>query len=142
MINRILGFRSLNTDLASLLLRMIIGGLFMYYGYMKVESYDQFLPMFTDIIGIGAKLSFNLVIFAELGCGFLVLIGFMTRLTIIPIFITMAVAYFIAHKNDPFLIKQIAFLYLMLCPVVFILGPGRYSVDGWLETKSINKGKF
>ena len=91
---KILSYQSPNTDLAALLLRLIFGGLFVRYGYNKVVAYDQILPMFQDLIGIGSKLSFNLTIFAELFCGFLVLIGFFTRLSVIPIFITMAVAFF------------------------------------------------
>ncbi len=88
--------------------------------------------MFGDILGIGAKLSFQLVIFAEFFCGLFVLIGFLTRLSLIPIFITMAVAYFIAHANDPFDVKQIAFVYLLLSIPIFILGGGRFSVDKFL----------
>ena len=91
--------------------------------------------MFGDIIGIGSKLSFNLVIFAELICGFLVLIGFMTRIAVIPVFITMIVAYFIAHEKDTFQVKQIAFVYLLLSIVVFILGSGKYSLDKLLSKK-------
>jgi putative oxidoreductase len=105
---------------------------------MKVAAYNQILPMFGDIIGIGSKLSFNLVIFAELICGFFVLIGFLTRLSVIPIFITMVVAYFVAHAKDPFDMKAIAFIFMLLSNVVFILGSGRYSVDRIL-TKKKNK---
>ena len=122
----------LNTDLAALLLRLIFGGLFVYHGYQKYEAYDTILPMFGDIIGIGSKLSFNLVIFAELGCGFLVLIGFLTRLSVIPILITMAVAYFVAHEKDAFQMKTLPFVYMLLSLVVFTLGSGKYSVDGLL----------
>ncbi|HEY1112570.1 MAG TPA: DoxX family protein, partial [Chitinophagaceae bacterium] len=78
---------------------------------------------------------FNLVIFAELVCGFLVLIGLLTRLTVIPIFITMAVAFFVAHANDPFDVKALAFVFLLLSVIVFVLGSGRYSIDGWLFQK-------
>ncbi len=133
---KLLNQQSLNTDLAALLLRLIIGGLFVYYGYTKFASYDQILPMFQDVIGIGARLSFNLVIFAELGCGFLVLIGFFTRLSVVPIFITMAVAYFIAHAKDPFDVKTLPFVYLLLTIVVFILGSGKYSFDGLVFRKT------
>ena len=127
--NRIVSHNSLNTDFAALLLRLIFGGLFVRYGYNKLAAYDQILPMFGDIIGIGSKLSFNLVIFAELVCGFFVLIGFLTRLTVIPIFITMLVAFFIAHASDPFDKKALAFVFLLLSAVVFVLGSGRFSID-------------
>jgi putative oxidoreductase len=92
--------------------------------------------MFTDIIGIGSKLSFNLVIFAELGCGFLVLIGFLTRITVIPIFISMTVAFFIAHAKDPFLMKQYPFILLLLSIAVFVSGSGKYSIDTLIFKKN------
>jgi putative oxidoreductase len=129
MKNQILHYRALNTDLGSLLLRLIFGGLFVYYGYNKFVAYDAILPQFPDLIGIGSKTSFILVIFAELICGFFVAIGFLTRLSVIPIFITMIVAYFIAHAKDPFDAKQIAFVYLLLSIVIFVLGSGKFSVD-------------
>jgi putative oxidoreductase len=129
MTNRILSPRSLYTDLAALVLRLVFGGLFIYYGWMKLSNYDQILPMFGDIIGIGSKLSFNLVIFAEFFCGIFITVGFFTRLAVVPIFITMVVAFFIAHAKDTFEVKQLAFVYMLLCPVIFLLGGGRYSLD-------------
>ncbi|RNL95115.1 DoxX family protein [Sinomicrobium pectinilyticum] len=126
---KFLDYRSLNTDVATLLLRLIFGGLFIRYGYMKLMSYNDILPMFGDIIGIGSELSLILVIFAEFFCGILITIGLFTRFAVIPIFITMCVAYFIAHANDPFDTKAIAFVFLLLSIVVFILGGGKYSVD-------------
>ena len=135
--NKIIRHQPLNSDIAALLLRLIVGGLFTRYGYQKFASYDTILPMFSDIIGIGAKLSFDLVIFAELVCGFLVLMGFFTRLTIIPIFITMVIAFFVAHRTDPFDMKAIAFIFLCLSVVVFVLGSGKYSVDAWLFRKKL-----
>jgi len=133
--NKLFNYRSINTDVAALLLRLIVGGLFIRYGYNKVMAYDQILPMFGDIIGIGAKLSFNLVIFAELFCGFLVLMGIFTRLSIIPIFITMAVAFFIAQAKDAFDVKALAFVFLFLSIVIFVLGSGKYSVDRLMYKK-------
>ncbi len=134
--NKILSYHSLNTGVASLLLRLIFGGLFVRYGYNKIIAYDQILPMFQDLIGIGSKLSFNLVIFAEFFCGLLVLIGFFTRLAVIPIFIDMAVAFFIAHAKDPFDVKAIAFVFLLLSIVIFVLGSGKFSIDNLIYKKT------
>ena len=133
--------QALNTDLATLLLRLIFGGMFVYYGYMKAANYEAFASMFQDIIGIGAKLSFNLVIFAELVCGFFILIGLLTRFSVIPVFITMIIAFFVAHANDGFNDKAIAFVYMLLCIVIFILGSGRYSADAVLFGKDSNTQK-
>lgn len=128
--------QSLNTDVAALLLRLIFGGLFVHYGLFKVQNYDMMLTQFPDIIGIGAGLSFNLVVFAEFICGIFVLLGFLTRFSVVPIFITMIVAYFIAHAKDPFDLKQVAFIHMLLCLVVFVLGSGNYSVDALLFNKN------
>ena len=135
MKNKILSTHPLNTDVAALLLRLIFGGLFIYHGYDKIDHYHTYLSMSKDIIGIGTKLSYNLVIFAEFFCGFFVAIGFFTRLTVIPIFITMSVAFFVAHSKDPFQIKELAFLFLVLSIPVFILGSGKYSADKLLFKK-------
>lgn len=119
----------ISADLAVLLLRLTFGGLFVYHGYGKLMMFDQFYGNFPDLIGIGSKLSFILVLIAELLGGFLIAVGLFTRLSVIPIFITMLVAYFIAHANDPFNAKELAFAYMLLSIVVFFLGSGRFSLD-------------
>ena len=121
--------KSLNTDLASLLLRLTFGGLFVRFGYMKLTSFQDLLPIFPDPIGVGSTLSLMLVIFSELLCGFLVTIGLVTRLAIIPIFITMTVVVFVIHRLAPFDEKVLPLLLWLLCPVVFILGGGKFSAD-------------
>ncbi|MGV3765061.1 MAG: DoxX family protein [Chitinophagaceae bacterium] len=135
---KLLQLAPLSSDLAALLLRLIYGGLFVRYGYMKASNYDSILPMFGDIIGIGSKLSFNLVIFAELGCGFLVLIGFLTRLSVLPVLFTMIIAYFVAHAKDTFDVKSMSFILMVLSLVVFVLGSGKYSVDALWNRKKLS----
>ena len=135
MKNSILSTQPLSTDLAALLLRLIVGGLFIYHGYGKLANYETMLQMFTDIIGIGVKPTVILVIFAEFFCGIFVVLGLFTRLSIIPIFITMIVAFFIAHAKDPFQNKELAFAYLLLSVVIFVLGSGRYSLDAAFRKK-------
>lgn len=131
----LLGVQPLQTDLGILLLRLIFGGMFAYFGYGKLVGYNEILPMFGTYMGMGPQLSLSLVIFAEFGCGILVALGFLTRLSVIPIFITMLVAYFVAHANDPFDAKATAFVYMLLCVVIFVFGSGRLSLDGLIFKK-------
>ena len=126
---------SLNTDFATLVLRLLFGGMFIYHGWPKLSGYSEMEKMFGDPIGLGNELSVILVIFAEFFCGIFILLGFLTRFSVIPVFITMLVAYFVAHGNDPFMNKMTPFIYLFLCVVIFILGSGRYSVDAALFGK-------
>jgi len=129
MRKKFLSYLPLSTDLAALLLRLTFGGLFMRLGYMKLMSFNEILQMFPDPIGIGTKLSLILVIFAELFCGFLVTIGYLTRLAVIPIFITMTVVFFIVHAKDPFDAKSLPFVLWLLSMVIFVLGCGKFSAD-------------
>ncbi len=138
MANFITNTRMLNTDLAALLLRLTVGGMFIFHGWMKIDNYHTFLPMFTDIIGIGTKLSYHLLIFAEFVCGIFVAAGFLTRLTVIPILVAMIIAYFIAHKNDGFLMKMLPFVYIWLTLAIWVAGSGKYSVDHLLFRKKNN----
>ncbi|MBV9988676.1 MAG: DoxX family protein [Chitinophagaceae bacterium] len=127
--NRLLNYRPWGLDGAALLLRLIFGGLFIHHGWQKIEAYNAILPRFPDLIHIGAKLSFNLVIFAEFFCGILVTIGLLTRLAVIPILIAMIVVYFKALATAAFEMKELPLVYMVLSLVIFLLGPGKYSVD-------------
>ena len=50
-----------------------------------------------------------------------------------PLAITMFVAFFVVHGDDPFRDKELAFLYLACFTALVMTGAGRYSIDGWLE---------
>ena len=137
MRNKFIDYPSLNTDLGTLLLRLIFGGMFIYFGYQKLANYNTMLGMMGDPIGIGSKPSLILIIFGEFFCGIFIALGFLTRIFVIPTFITMIVAYFVAHANDPFQVKQSAFVYMLLCLPVVVLGSGRFSVDRLLFKRKI-----
>jgi putative oxidoreductase len=138
MFKKFLSHQALSTDLASLLLRLLVGGLFAFhYGYLKVEAYHQYVNVFPGYLGLSGPTSYNLVIFAEVFCGFLVLIGLFTRLAIIPITVVAVVAHFVAHAKDSFdnPNKQILLIHLVLTIVIFVLGSGRFSIDWLLQKK-------
>lgn len=135
MKNPFTSVNSLNNDIATLILRLVVGGLFIFHGYSKLVAFNDMFNTFPDLIGLGSRLSYILVVFAEFFCGIFVALGFLTRLSIIPILITMAVAYFIAHKTDTFHVKELSFLFMILSVVIFILGSGRISLDRLLFKK-------
>jgi putative oxidoreductase len=141
MANRLLNPTSLNTDLATLVLRLIFGGMFIYHGYLKLDGFSQYNSMMPDYIGIGGKATYTLVMCSEMIGGLFIALGLLTRLAIIPIFTIVNVAFFVAHKNDPFLSKMLLFVYIFLCIAIFLLGSGRYSIDQLLFRKK-NQPKY
>jgi putative oxidoreductase len=137
--NSLFKTQPLNTDLGALFLRLLLGGLFTWHGYTAIMHYDEYLAMSKSTIGLGAKLEFDLVVFSYLICGILLVLGFLTRLSVIPIFIAMGVAYFVAHKNDAFQMKQLPFVLWLLCIAVFIFGSGRYSLDALFQKRKTTR---
>ena len=47
----------------------------------------------------------------------------------IPMIFTMGVAFFVIHGNDPFSLKELAFVYLVIFILMYIAGPGKFSLD-------------
>jgi putative oxidoreductase len=54
----------------------------------------------------------------------------MSGVVAIPLAITMIVAAFIVHADDPFGKKELALLYLSGCLTLIFTGAGKFSVDG------------
>jgi putative oxidoreductase len=126
---KLLNAQPLNSDLALLVLRVAVGGLMVFHGYGKLMNFSETLAYFPDPIGLGNNVALGLVVFAEFFCGILVILGLFTRLAIVPIFITMLVAYFVAHAADPFIQKELPFVFGILSIIIFISGSGRYALD-------------
>lgn len=119
---------------AGLLIFRITFGLFMLlaHGLPKATSFSEKVNQFPDPLGIGQFGSLSLVVFAEVVCSLSVTLGFMTRIALIPLIITMAVAAFIIHGEDPFSKKELGLVYLLSYVAIFMSGPGRYSIDSKL----------
>jgi len=118
-------------NLGLLLVRLLAGGMMLTHGLPKISRFFGEGPVkFADPFGLGPEVSLGLAIFAEVGCSILVMIGFKTRWATVPLMITMLVAVFYAHANDPFGRKEPALLFFTLFLSLLISGGGRYSVDG------------
>ena len=118
-------------NLGLLLVRLLAGGMMLTHGIPKISRFFGEGPVkFADPFGLGPEVSLGLAIFAEVGCSILVMIGFKTRWATVPLMITMLVAVFYAHANDPFGRKEPALLSFTLFLSLLISGGGRYSMDG------------
>ncbi|QQX76716.1 MULTISPECIES: DoxX family protein [Aequorivita] len=116
-------------NLGLLLLRVGFGALMLTHGIPKLLKMLSGDFSFGDPIGIGETATLILAVLCEVLFPLLVIIGFKTRLSVIPVIITMAVAAFIVHAADPFGTKEMAILYLIGFTAIALLGAGKYSID-------------
>jgi len=105
------------------------------HGWPKLQRLLAGDMKFGDPLGLGPEVSLVLVVFAEFLCSILIMLGLGTRLASVPLIVTMAVAAFIAHADDPFQRKELALFYLVVFVVLLLSGSGKYSVDQFLQKK-------
>lgn len=123
-------------NLALLILRVSAGLMMATHGWAKLSDFSTKLQTFSDPIGLGPAVSLQLVIFAEFLCAIFLAIGFLTRLSLIPLIIVMLVAAFVAHGEDPLSAQEKSLLFLTIFISLFLLGPGKWSVDGYITKKN------
>lgn len=130
------GNYSKKIDFVLLLLRLVVGGFMLTHGIGKFEKLFSGEPItFPNPIGVGATASLALVVFSEVFCSLFLIFGIATRLSSIPLIITMLVAAFIAHAADGFGKQELPLLYTVIYIVLVISGSGRIAFDNWMYQK-------
>lgn len=119
-----------------LILRLGAAGLLLYgHGWTKLMQFSEQAEKFADPIGVGPTASFALVVFAEVLCSLLVILGLATRLAAIPVIIFLTVAFFIQHAADPFAKKELALVYLVPFLTILFTGGGGFSLDAVMSRR-------
>ena len=116
-------------SLLLLALRLLFGGLLLSHGIQKWTNFESMSAAFPDPLGVGHSVSLGLAIFGGLFCSIGFILGALYRLAMIPMIFTMGVAFFVIHGNDPFSLKELAFVYLVIFILMYIAGPGKFSLD-------------
>ncbi|WP_209329850.1 DoxX family protein [Lunatimonas salinarum] len=127
--------RSFGTDIALLILRVGASTMLLTHGWAKITNFSERLNTFADPIGLGSALSLQLVIFAEFFCAILLILGFMSRVVLIPLIINMVIITFIVHGEDPFNRQELPLMFLVTFVVLMLAGPGRLSLDAQILRK-------
>ncbi len=119
---------SKNYDLGLLILRVGLAALMLTHGIPKLIEIINGDFAFANPLGIGAGLSKILAMSAEFLCSVLIILGIRTRLASIPIIITMLVALFLVHWDDPIGSKEKAMLYIIGFLTIAIIGGGKHTI--------------
>ena len=126
-------------ELAILVIRCSLGLLLCYHGLEKFSNYNVYIEHFPNPIGLGTTTSLWLVIFTEFVGGLALVFGVLTRFFLTFIFISLGIAFFVAHAQDPFSAKELALSYWLISIGLFFSGPGNYSLDNYILKKTKSK---
>tara|TARA_B110000008_G_scaffold235140_1_gene239828 strand:+ start:362 stop:736 length:375 start_codon:yes stop_codon:yes gene_type:complete len=119
----------MNKNITLLFTRISFSFMMITHGYPKLIKLFSENPSFSNPIGIGEIPTLTLAVFTEFIAPIFIIIGYKTKFfSVFPI-VTMIVAGFIVHFDDPFSRKEKAILYLVGFIIIYLLGPGKYSID-------------
>jgi putative oxidoreductase len=129
-----------------LAIRLYWGWQFFQTGKGKLMNLEGTTGFFTEL-GIPFP-QLNAIMAGSTECfgGLLLLVGFASRLTAVPLIFTMMVAYLTADRealtgifSDPdSFVTAAPFLFMFAAVIVFTFGPGRYSIDARLDRKQVS----
>ena len=127
-------FRGKGVSAFILILRLFFGVMFFIHGLGKMMNFSELSLTYPSVFGLGSYMTLMLAIFTEFCCSLFLLTGLITRIVLIPMIISMAVAFFDIH--DALLPEgELSLIYLIVFIILFVTGPGRYSVDYILDRR-------
>ncbi len=126
----LLNSEPISEEFGYLMLRVSAGGTMLWqHGWPKLMHFSERMDSFADPFGLGSALSLVLIVFAEVVCAALVVLGFWTRAALIPLIIGMAVIAFMVKGDADFKEKELALVYLFAFVTLLFTGSGRFAVD-------------
>lgn len=119
-----------SSALGLLLIRLWFGGILaIQHGWPKMMSLDKLTASVAkhgfplpSAFAAGAAAS-------ELVGGLLIAVGLLTRPAAAAVGVTMVIAAFVIHGNDPFIKKEFALCYAAAAFALLVSGPGKLSLD-------------
>ncbi len=122
---------------SKLLLRLVVGGIFVYTGWMKLQNPAMVQGMLTGMnfplpVVLAWVLSFSEFIF-----GILVVLGAFTCISTLPLMFIMVVAFLTVHIKDGLANQMTQYVMLIFTSLLTLCasGAGQYSVDAMIGKK-------
>ena len=102
-------------------------------------EYETLVQNFPDPLNVGTEISAMLIVFAEVGCSVLLLLGLFGRFASATLFIAMMVAAFVHHYADPLSSRELPLLYAAVYACLTFTGSGSTSIDAWFQRVMFQK---
>lgn len=127
-------FRGKGVSLLIFLVRVFFGVLFFTHGLDKMMNFNSLVDTYPDALGFGSYMTLMVTIFCEFCCSLFLIAGLLVRVMTIPMIIAMGVAFFDVH--DAMMPEgELALIYFIMFILLFLTGPGKFSVDYLIDTK-------
>lgn len=124
------------TNIALLLFRIGISGeLFLVHGLKKLGVGTGIAEAVPNPFHLPELMNYWTAVAANLFFPVLIILGFFTRLSAIPILLVTLTGYFVVHAQDSLLEKDIPYVYSLAFLFILISGPGKFSLDYLLFRK-------
>lgn len=133
-------FRGKGVSFLILFVRVFFGILFFMHGLDKLMNFNALSETYPSVLGFGSYMTLMVSVFCEFCCSLFLISGLMIRIMLIPMIISMGVAFFDVH--DAMMPEgELSLIYFVVFIIIFITGAGRYSVDYLIDKKLKNKEK-
>lgn len=136
------GYAESGADTLALAARLLIGWLFLDYGWMKLLGHDGTVRYLANLHVPAPELMYWPVVAAELLIGIVLILGVATRYASLFTFVYLIIATAIAHRYWEAPPAAVGAQYANFCKnlaimggtlLLYILGAGRFSIDAWLR---------
>lgn len=143
-------------NLSRFFIRVFAGIMFMQFGIRQMANYDFFVKFFPNLLGLGSATTLDIMIGIEIVCSAFLILGFLTRLSVILPMVSMILAEWYIIDNGLMIsianmpmdeVALMSSLQLGYVPLLFVgmfmfmllAGPGKVSVDYLLSLYFTNK---
>ena len=124
-----------NSDIAKLLLRLLVGGMMLFHGVEKIINGINGVKHLTKSSGLPEFFAYGVYV-GEVIVPIFIILGLYARTASLFLALNMAMAIFLAYGNSLFSLGkhgapviELPLFYLVLSIVIFLLGSGRYAVN-------------
>jgi putative oxidoreductase len=123
-------------NFATFILRVGAGLLMLLnHGLMKLDHFGQISEKFMNPFHIGSAATLAIVVFAEMFCSALVILGLFTRWACLPLVVEMCFVFVQAHHMNygpPPAGGELSLLFVTIFFTLMLTGPGQISVDRFI----------
>jgi putative oxidoreductase len=103
--------------------------LFRVHGLRKLKNEMGQEEQIPNPLYLPEKLNQFVANFSDLVAPFFVMVGFATRLVVLPIIGVTAIGYAVVHRRDSLQVRDVPYVYTLSFLLLLLMGPGKYSID-------------